>query len=66
MMHCDTEQAYGNYTLDVYQSRESGEWFCDWWKSGTDKGRGTTSGRRRREVVAEAKRRIRQQEGRVA
>jgi len=56
-MFRETEQAYRDYTLDVYEA--NGLWHCDYWKPGNDDGiRGTISDRKRKVVVAEAERRI--------
>lgn len=58
-MYRDTEQSYGNWTLDVYQSVHTGEWCVDYWhRFDLTHERGHVTGRRRKEVVAAAEKAI--------
>lgn len=51
-MYRDTEQSYGNWTLDVYQSVHTGEWCVDYHhRFDLTQERGHVSGKRRKEVV---------------
>lgn len=54
----DTEQSYGDFTLDVYQSRIDDAWICEWWHRGTPSIEGKVRARRRKEAIAIAKQEI--------
>jgi len=56
-MYTDTEQAYGDWTLDVFQDRD-GQWNCDWWHRMKPHLRGTVVRQRRKDAISEAKRAI--------
>ena len=57
-MYRDTEQSYGDYTLDVFESADGVNWICSWWAR-SDPGRcGKTVNHRRKEAIRLAKEEI--------
>ena len=56
-MYRDTEEEYKGWTLDVYQSVNSGDWICDYIFSGSRLS-GQTRGKKKLAVVTEAQNRI--------
>jgi hypothetical protein len=52
-MYRDTEQAYGRWTLDVYQHGD--QWHCDWWDRMKPFVCGSVVNRRRAEAIRLAK-----------
>lgn len=53
-MYRDSEQSYGSFTLDTYQT-EKGLWACDWWRRGQPDICGVVYAPRRKDAVARAK-----------
>lgn len=65
-MYRDTEQAYGNWTLDVYQSVHTGEWCVDYWHNfDLTHERGQVRSRRRKDAVRLAEQAVRRAEASV-
>ena len=54
-MYRDTEQSYGEYTLDVYQSCVDGLWVCEWWKRSYPEECGKIRSRRKQDAICAAK-----------
>jgi len=52
-MYRDTEQSYGDWTLDVYEA--NGQWHCDYWHRSDPKRGGTKQSRKKSECVEQAK-----------
>lgn len=55
-MYRDTEQSYGDFTLDVYEGE--GEWVVDWWKRSQADVCGQAKRQRRKDAVDMAKEQI--------
>lgn len=54
-MYRDTEQSYGDWTLDVYQVDDQGDWHVDYWLRGHPHTGGMVSSRKKKDAMAMAK-----------
>lgn len=57
-MYLDTEQTYGDFTLDVFPSANEKEWICAWWARSDPLLHGITRSVKRKEAVRLAKEQI--------
>lgn len=54
-MFRDSEQSYGDFTLDVYERLDRG-WQCDWWERGKPNNCGSVQADKRKVAIVTAKR----------